>query len=102
MIISTFFFLSATNVGVPFISFATIIGTPLGIASASFAFFFSLTTRIIKKLLSLIRNKKKKYDKTLILAKRRLNIIENLVSKELIEMEISHKELITILIENNK
>ena len=72
------------------------------IASASFAFFFSLTTRIIKKLLSLIRNKKKKHGKTLILAKCKLNIIENLVSKELIEMEISHKELITILIENNK
>ena len=52
---------------------------------------------MIKKLLSITRNKKKKYDKTLKLAKRRLDSIETLVSQALIEMEISHKEFNAII-----
>ena len=36
--------LSATSVGVSIISFTTIIGAPVGIASASFTLAFSLTT----------------------------------------------------------
>ena len=49
--------------------FTTVIGAPVGIASASFASIFSLTTGIIKKLLSITRNKRKKHDKILVLAK---------------------------------
>ena len=52
--------LSATSGGVSIISFTSIIGAPVGIASASFTLIFSLTTGIIKKLLSITRNKKKK------------------------------------------
>ena len=47
----------------------TVIGAPVGIASASFTSIFSLTTGIIKKLLSITRNKRKKHDKILVLAK---------------------------------
>ena len=36
------------------------------------------------------------------LAKRELNSIETLVSKALIDMEISHEEIITILKEKDK
>ena len=54
--------LSATSDGVSIISFTSIVGAPAGIASASFTLFFSLTTEIIKKLLSITRNKKKKHD----------------------------------------
>ena len=36
------------------------------------------------------------------LAKRKLNSIENLVSQAMIDMEISHKEFTTILKEKNK
>ena len=36
------------------------------------------------------------------LAKSKLNSIENLVSKSLIDMEISHEEFITILKEKDK
>ena len=61
--------LSATSSGVSIISFTSIIGAPVGIASASFTLIFSLTTGIIKKLLSITRNKKKKHDKILMLAK---------------------------------
>ena len=89
--------LSATSSGVSIISFTSIIGAPVGIASASFTLIFSLTTGIIKKLLSITRNKKKKHDKTLMLAKSKLNSMETLISQALNDMEISHKEYITIL-----
>ena len=41
--------LSTTSSGVSIISFTSIIGAPVGIASASFTLIFSLTTGIIKK-----------------------------------------------------
>ena len=63
---------------------------------------FSLTTWIIKKLLSITRNKKKKHDKILILAKSKLNSIETLVSQVLIDMEITHEELNVIIKEKQK
>ena len=73
--------LSATTGGVSIISFTSIIGAPVGIASASFTLIFSLTTGIVKKLLNITRNKKKKHDKILMLAKSKLNSIETLVSQ---------------------
>ena len=85
--------LSATSSGVCIISSASVVGAPVGIASASFTLIFSLTTGIIKKLLSITRNKKKKHDKILMLAKSKLSSIEILVSQALIDMEISHEEL---------
>ena len=45
--------LPATSDGVSIISFVSIIGAPVVIASTSFSFVFSLTTGIIKTLLSL-------------------------------------------------
>ena len=82
--------------------FTSVVAAPVGIASAIFTLIFSLTTRIAKKLLNITRKKKKKHDKILMLAKSKLNSIENLVSQALIDMEISHEESITILTENNK
>ena len=72
------------------ISFTTVIGAPVGIASAIFTLFFSLTTGIIKTLLIITKNENKKHDKILILAKSKLNGIETLVSQALIDMEVSH------------
>ena len=51
--------LSATSSGVCIILSAGVVGAPIGIASASFTLFFSLTTGIIKKLLSITRTKRK-------------------------------------------
>ena len=48
------------------------------------------------------RNKKKKHDKILILAKSKLNSTETLVSQALIDMEASYEEFITILKEKDK
>ena len=89
--------LSATSSGVSIISFTSIIGAPVGIASASFTLIFSLTTGIIKKLLSITRNKKKKHDKILMLAKSKLDSIETLEYQALIDMEISHEEFNAII-----
>ena len=87
---------------VEFVSSVSIVGAPLRIAGASFTLIFSVTTGIIKKLLSITRNKKKKHDKILMLAKSKLNGIETLVSQALTDMEISHEEFITILKEKDK
>ena len=86
--------LSATSSGVSIISFTSIIGAPVGIASASFTLIFSLTTGIIKKLLSITRNKKKKHDK---MAKSKIDSIETSVSQALIDMEISDEEFNAIV-----
>ena len=96
--------LSATSGGVSIISFTSIVGAPVGIASASFTLIFSLTTGIVKKLLNITRNKKKKNDKILMLPKNRLNSIETLIfiSQALIDIEISHEEFIAILKEKDK
>ena len=94
--------LGATSGGISIVSFTSVVGASVGITSASFNSVFSLTTGIIKKLLSITRNKKKKHDKILISAKSKLNGIEILVSQALIDLEISHEEFITILKEKNR
>ena len=57
--------LSATSGGVSIISFTSIALAPVGMAYASVTLIFSLTTGIVKKLLNITRNKKKKHDKIL-------------------------------------
>ena len=94
--------LSATSRGASIISFTSTVGAPIGIASASLTLTFSLTTGIVKKTQNITRNKKKKHDKILMLAKSKLNSIETLISQALIDMEISHEEFITILKEKDK
>ena len=72
--------LSAKANGVTIIAITSVVGTPVGIASAFSIYILSLMTRIIKKLLNLTRDKKKK-NKTLMLAKSKLHSIENFVSQ---------------------
>ena len=84
--------LSAASGEVSIISFASIVGAPVGIASASLTLL----------LLNITRNKKKKHHKILMLAKSKLNSIETLALQALIDMEISHEKFITILKEKDK
>ena len=93
---------SETSGGVSITSFTVVTEAPVEIASESFTLILSLTTGLIKKLLSITRNKKKKHDKILVLAKSKLNSIESLVSQALIDMDISHEKFITILNEKEK
>ena len=68
--------LSITTGSISIASFATVIGAPIGLASASFSLAFSLSTGIIEKLLKTTRNKKKKHNKIIMLARSKLNSIE--------------------------
>ena len=92
--------LGAASGGVSIISFTSVVGAPVGIASASFTLIFSLTTGIVKILLSITRNKKKKHDKILMLAKSKLNSIETLIAQALID--ISHEGFVAIFKEKMK
>ena len=94
--------LGAITSGVSIISFTSVVGAPVGTASASFTLIFHLTTEIINILLNIARSKKKKHAKILILAKSKLNSIETLVSQGLIDLEISHEEFVSIFKEKDK
>ena len=93
--------LSVASSGISIISFASAIGAPAGIASTCFTLIFSITTGIIKKLLNITRNEKKKHDKILMLAESKLNSIESLISQALNDLDISHQEFIIILNEKD-
>ena len=84
------------------ISFESVIGVPVRIASASFTLVFSLTTGIIKKLLKITQSKKKKHNKIAMLAKSKLNSIETLISLALIDLEIIHELFKAIVNEKEK
>ena len=93
--------LSAASSGVSIISFTSIVGASVGIASASLTLIFSRTTGIIKELLNITRNKKKKCDKILLLPKSKLSSIETLISQALSDLDISHEEFVRILKEKD-
>ena len=86
--------LNVTTGGICIVSHASVVGTPVGIASAGFTIVFSLAAGITKKLLKTTKNKKKKDDKILILAKSKFNNIKSLVSQALIEWKLVMKSLI--------
>ena len=89
--------LSVTTGSISIASFATVIGAPVGIISASFSLAFSISTGIIKKLLKTTRNKKKKHNKIVMLARSKLNSIESKISEALINNEISHEDFMTVI-----
>ena len=94
--------LSATSGSISIASFATGIGAPVGIVSTRFSLAFSMSTRIVKKLLKTTRKKKKKHNKFSMLAKSKLNTIESKLSEPLINNEIGHEDVMTIINEEKK
>ena len=72
------------------------IGVLVGITSSATGLKICAITAGIKKYKSIIKKKKKKYDKVVLLAKSKLNRIEVLISKSLIDSNISHNELVLI------
>ena len=94
--------LSVATGSISIASFATVIGAPVGMMSASCSLAFSITTGFVKKFLKTIRNKKKKHNKIVMLARSKLNSIESKISEALINNEISHEDFMTILNEEKK
>ena len=86
----------STNNGIYIVSFATVIYSPVGRASASFSYAFSLTITITKKLSKTTRNKEKKHNKIVILARSKLFSIESKVPEAFIDYGISHEDFTTI------
>ena len=89
--------LSVTSGSVSIVSFATVIGIPVGITSANLSLEFSLCTELLKKLLKATRNKKKKHNKIVMLARSKLNSIESKIFEALVKNQISHEYCITII-----
>ena len=78
-------------------SFATVIGINVGITSASLSLALSLCTGLVKKLLKATRNKKKRHNKIVMLARSKLNSIKNKISEALINNQIIHEGHRTII-----
>ena len=91
--------LSVTTGSISIASFATVIGAPVGMMSASFS---SITTGFVKTFLKATRNKKKKHNKIAMLARSKLNSIESKISEALMDNEISHEDFETIINEEKK
>ena len=93
--IEYFLILSSTITGCISISvFASLVGIPIGITSSAIGLKICAITAAIKKYKPIIKKKKKKHDKIVLLAKSKLNSIEVLISKALIDSVISHDEFI--------
>ena len=82
-------------------SHATVIGKPVGIASASLTLIFTISTGVNKWLLRVTRKRKKKHNKIIALAKSKLNMIDTLLSSALNDSKISHEEFTNIITEEN-
>ena len=94
--------LSILSGSVSIASFASVIGAPAGVIGASCGLAFSITPGFVKKFLKTKRNKKKKHNKIVMLARSKLNSIENKISKALMDNEISHEDFETIINEEKK
>ena len=72
------------------------IGNPIGITSFATRLKICSITAGIKNYKSIIKKKKKKHEKIVLLAKSKLNRIEVLISKSLIDSNMSHDEFVFI------
>ena len=77
-------------------AFACLVRIPVEISSSTIGLKICVITAAIKKCKSMIKSKKKKHDKIALLAKSKLNSIEVLISKALINSNISHDEFVLI------
>ena len=89
--------LLVTSGGVSIAPFAKATGAPIRLISASLSLAFSLCTGLVKTLLKATRNKKKKHNKVVMLARSKLNSIESKLSEALIKNQIIHEGFITII-----
>ena len=72
--------LSVTTGSISIASFATAIGAPVGMISASFSLSFVISTGIVKTLLKTTKNKRKKHNRIVMIARSKLSSIEIKIS----------------------
>ena len=76
--------------------FASLLNIPIGIASSAIGLKFCAVAAGIKKYQSIIKKKRKKHYKEVLLAKSKLNNIEVLNCRALIDSNIGHDEFVLI------
>ena len=96
-----FITLSASFGTLSIASYASVVGMPAGITGASLTLVFTIGMGISKALLKLTKQRKKKHNKIIVLAKNKLNTIDTLLSSALNDSEISHEEFTNIINEEN-
>ena len=96
-----FITLSASFGTLSIASYASVVGIPAGITSASLTLVFTIGTSINKSFLNVTKKRKKKHTKIIVLAKNKLNAINTLLSSTLNDSEISHEEFSNIITEAN-
>ena len=72
------------------VSYASVLGLPVGIAGSSLTLIFTISTGINKSLLKVTKKGKKKHNKIIALAKSKLNMIDTLLASALNDSKISH------------
>ena len=77
-------------------AFAFLLGIPIEITSSEIGLKICAIPAVIKKYESITKKKKKKHEKVVLSAKPKLNSIEVLISKALINLVISHDDFILI------
>ena len=89
--------LSSRIIGCVSISaFVSLVDINVGITSSSVGINICAIIAGIKKYKSIIKKKKKKHYKMVLLGKDKLNTIEVLISKSLIDSYISHDEFVSV------
>ena len=71
---------------------ASTVCVPVGITSSAIGIKICAITGEIKKCKSILKKKKKKHDKIVLLGKDKLNTIEFLISKALMDSYLCHDE----------
>ena len=77
-------------------AFVSLVGIRIGIASSTIELKNCVITTVIKMYKSIIKKKRNNHDKIVLLAKFKLNNIEVLISKALINSNIRHNEFVLI------
>ena len=92
-----FLILASTVTGcVSIPAFASLVAIPIGITSSVIGLKVCAITSEIKKNKSILKNKKKKHYKIVLLGKDKLNTIEVLISKTLIDSYISYNQFVSV------
>ena len=77
-------------------AFASLLDIPIGFTSSARGFKICAIAAGIKKCKPITKEKKKKHEKIVLLTKSKLNSLEILISKALIDSNISHEEFVLI------
>ena len=94
---NNFFILASTITWLISISvLASLLGIPIGITSSAIGLKIYAIVAGIKKYKTTIKKMKKKHDKIVLLVKSKIKNIQVLISKALIDSNISHNEYFLI------